>query len=461
MSKAPLLKVSGKVGLFMGRKQVPVTGTGSLSKSHGHLILKAEVTATQARRALELEEMRKKVPVEKEAATRALVPGARHHEKDVGHGRVVTNPSGADPIVLRTHDGSLTHAGHAYYAKLAGGYGDAEGVGTAAEARAGLVEQRRAAEMIHGKRKDLVDPFLPKAPEMKAGESQKAFDQRVRRWEKALDKRILERETPSHVPGLRSLVAEQTEAELIGDARLVLVGQLTGQGDFVDVHDWYTLLTAKKYKHEARNGKTIVFNKSMCEKLITAVRESVQRIENAPPPRLPKNADFTELYEDIRTGAYQSEGLDELGGYLVTPDGVIFTRAQVIVGRERAKASRAADAKRARNAITLRVKDQLGGIVQFDIKKTTPLRKLMTAYAKRAPPEYVLRFLQDGYRIKPEDTAESLGMDDQDIIDVDGWGGGVPQANERRGVLVGYTGPAHGTYYESHEGNMPPRNLTM
>ena len=115
MSKSPLLKVSGKLGLFLGRKSVPVTGTGSLTKSHGHLVLRAEVTATQARQALELEKMKTKVPVEQEAETRAQVPGGQKYEKEVrGGGRMVTNPAGADPIPLVTHEDKLTHAGYAY-----------------------------------------------------------------------------------------------------------------------------------------------------------------------------------------------------------------------------------------------------------------------------------------------------------------------------------------------------------
>ena len=59
-TKSPLLRVSGKIGLFLGRKNVPITGTGALSKSHGHYVLKAAVTATQARHAVDMEAMKKK-----------------------------------------------------------------------------------------------------------------------------------------------------------------------------------------------------------------------------------------------------------------------------------------------------------------------------------------------------------------------------------------------------------------
>ena len=71
--------------------------------------------------------------------------------------------------------------------------------------------------------------------------------------------------------------------------------------------------------------------------------------------------------------------------------------------------------------ILLRVKDQLGNEVQFKIKKSTPLRKLMDAYCdhlglrtdnghRRA------RFFANGERVAPEDTVEKLGLEDLGII---------------------------------------------
>ncbi len=47
-TKSPLLRVSAKIGLYLGRKTVPVTGTGAITKSHGHYFLKAAVTAREA-----------------------------------------------------------------------------------------------------------------------------------------------------------------------------------------------------------------------------------------------------------------------------------------------------------------------------------------------------------------------------------------------------------------------------
>merc|ERR1712187_109341 len=78
-----------------------------------------------------------------------------------------------------------------------------------------------------------------------------------------------------------------------------------------------------------------------------------------------------------------------------------------------------ADGDAASNHIQLKVKDQQGSEVQFKIKKTTPLRKLMDAYCSRLGLQSSqVRFMVDGERIGPEDTAEKLGLEDEDLIDV-------------------------------------------
>jgi len=69
--------------------------------------------------------------------------------------------------------------------------------------------------------------------------------------------------------------------------------------------------------------------------------------------------------------------------------------------------------------IQLKVKDQQGSEVQFKIKKATPLRKLMDAYCSRLGLQASqVRFMVDGERIAPDDTAEKLGLEDEDLIDV-------------------------------------------
>eukprot|EP00450_Noctiluca_scintillans_P003172 CAMPEP_0194501332 /NCGR_PEP_ID=MMETSP0253-20130528/22507_1 /TAXON_ID=2966 /ORGANISM="Noctiluca scintillans" /LENGTH=95 /DNA_ID=CAMNT_0039343295 /DNA_START=49 /DNA_END=336 /DNA_ORIENTATION=- len=69
--------------------------------------------------------------------------------------------------------------------------------------------------------------------------------------------------------------------------------------------------------------------------------------------------------------------------------------------------------------IQLKVKDQQGSEVQFKIKKSTPLRKLMDAYCSRLGLQASqVRFMVDGERISPDDTADKLGLEDEDLIDV-------------------------------------------
>ena len=65
------------------------------------------------------------------------------------------------------------------------------------------------------------------------------------------------------------------------------------------------------------------------------------------------------------------------------------------------------------------MKDQQGSEVQFKIKKSTPLRKLMDANCSRLGLQASqVRFMVDGERIAPDDIAEKLGLEDEDLSDV-------------------------------------------
>ena len=70
--------------------------------------------------------------------------------------------------------------------------------------------------------------------------------------------------------------------------------------------------------------------------------------------------------------------------------------------------------------ISLTVADQSGGApVQFRIKKTTPLRKLMDAYCKKLGlSKQAVRFTFDGNRLREHDTPKAFGIEDGDEIDV-------------------------------------------
>ncbi|XP_059660164.1 small ubiquitin-related modifier 1-like [Cornus florida] len=68
--------------------------------------------------------------------------------------------------------------------------------------------------------------------------------------------------------------------------------------------------------------------------------------------------------------------------------------------------------------INLKVKGQDGNEVFFRIKRSTQLRKLMTAYCDRQSVELTsIAFLFDGRRLRPEQTPDELEMEDGDEID--------------------------------------------
>ncbi|KAJ3806523.1 small ubiquitin-related modifier [Lentinula lateritia] len=78
------------------------------------------------------------------------------------------------------------------------------------------------------------------------------------------------------------------------------------------------------------------------------------------------------------------------------------------------------DVKTGDNApINVKVVSSSGEEVFFKIKRVTPLRKLLGAYATKVGKEpHTIRFLYDGARINDSDTPESLEMEDNDTIDV-------------------------------------------
>lgn len=68
--------------------------------------------------------------------------------------------------------------------------------------------------------------------------------------------------------------------------------------------------------------------------------------------------------------------------------------------------------------IQIKVRSTDSNEVFFRIKKTTPLRKLMDVYCDRlGQPRGTIRFIYEGERITNEDTAQSLGIEDNEVID--------------------------------------------
>ncbi|XP_016315759.1 small ubiquitin-related modifier 3-like isoform X1 [Sinocyclocheilus anshuiensis] len=69
--------------------------------------------------------------------------------------------------------------------------------------------------------------------------------------------------------------------------------------------------------------------------------------------------------------------------------------------------------------INLKVAGQDGSVVQFKIKRHTPLSKLMKAYCERQGLSIrQIRFRFDGQPINESDTPAQLEMEDEDTIDV-------------------------------------------
>eukprot|EP00039_Didymoeca_costata_P018317 m.333028 g.333028 ORF g.333028 m.333028 type:complete len:102 (-) comp17048_c0_seq1:136-441(-) len=69
--------------------------------------------------------------------------------------------------------------------------------------------------------------------------------------------------------------------------------------------------------------------------------------------------------------------------------------------------------------INLKVMAQDNTEVHFKIKRSTKMSKLIEAYCKRQGLQSgSIRFLFDGQQVGPDDSPESLDMEDNDCIDV-------------------------------------------
>ncbi|CAL9738626.1 ubiquitin-like protein Smt3p [Monosporozyma servazzii] len=81
------------------------------------------------------------------------------------------------------------------------------------------------------------------------------------------------------------------------------------------------------------------------------------------------------------------------------------------------EASTASSEVKSETHINLKVSDGQSEIF-FKIKRTTPLKRLMEAFAKRQGKEMdSLRFLYDGVRIQADQTPSMLDMEDNDLIE--------------------------------------------
>ncbi|VDL37157.1 unnamed protein product [Hymenolepis diminuta] len=69
--------------------------------------------------------------------------------------------------------------------------------------------------------------------------------------------------------------------------------------------------------------------------------------------------------------------------------------------------------------INLTVHGQDGSVIHFKIKRSTPFKKLMTAYCQRLGLTLNnVRFTCDGEHINQDDTPESMDISDNDTVEV-------------------------------------------
>ncbi|MHA1681010.1 MAG: ubiquitin-like protein [Promethearchaeota archaeon] len=69
--------------------------------------------------------------------------------------------------------------------------------------------------------------------------------------------------------------------------------------------------------------------------------------------------------------------------------------------------------------LEIKVINQNGSAIHFKLKETTPFQKMFNAYLKRNNlATSSVRFLYDGKRLNNKDTPKSVGMEDDDIVDV-------------------------------------------
>ncbi|KAI5958014.1 SMT3 [Candida theae] len=72
-----------------------------------------------------------------------------------------------------------------------------------------------------------------------------------------------------------------------------------------------------------------------------------------------------------------------------------------------------------KNRINLKVVDGNGGEIFFKVKRTTPMKKIMSAYCvKQGRAEDSVRFFFDGNRVNATQTPDDLDMEDNDVVEV-------------------------------------------
>ncbi|XP_047201754.1 small ubiquitin-related modifier 3-like isoform X1 [Girardinichthys multiradiatus] len=181
-----------------------------------------------------------------------------------------------------------------------------------------------------------------------------------------------------------------------------------------------------EHLHKAAVQKMKDFNKQLESASFYLLYSDGTRIINIPETESP----FTlKGFKDAVGKAYQRitvyicEVQDYLTYYQSSSDTKSETSdSEVITSRSVAEFN-AADTvegvKTENDHINLKVAGQDGSVVQFKIKRHTPLSKLMKAYCERQGlSKGQIRFRFDGQPINETDTPAQLEMEDEDTIDV-------------------------------------------
>jgi len=112
-----------------------------------------------------------------------------------------------------------------------------------------------------------------------------------------------------------------------------------------------------------------------------------------------------------------------------------------------------ASTSEAEQPMKISVVSQDGQVIEFKIKKTTPFRKLMSAYCDRTKlAQNTVRFTFDGSRINDGDTPKSMDMEDGDTIEVftQQTGGSVASDATASEMSINHDDPAANQTTERH-----------
>ena len=251
-------------------------------------MVRAPITTSDARKIIHLEEMKKRVPKEKEAATRGK---ANIPEYEEGDQKLVPRAPGTklDPIITE-RGGQMTYAGKAY-------------------AVANASKSAAAAQRLHSRPrvyKELVDPYEPMMPTPFEGEEEAAFTKRMKAYGRRMNKRIDDRQSkPVSHSKLRKSITGMSDGEIIEAARVAIQDELDEsmitQEPEETPADLDRLLMADNFSFSI-GGELVYFSRKMEQSLYSLLRK----------PPVANDEDYLRLETSLVT--MQDFDLDQLDG---------------------------------------------------------------------------------------------------------------------------------------------------